>query len=663
MKKIFFILLLSLVSRDVYSQDKKIDSLKQLITGVNDDSSACNLFLSIGWNSLFSYSDTALRYAQRALVLSKALKDSKKESEAMLLNGYALLVTGDYPLALEFLLQGLHIEERIHPARMTEVFYAPIPVFQLFYYVISETYKDMGDFENALLYLRKGMVFKRIDERDNLMEGFARLSQIYERANQLDSAIFYGKKAFDLDIQLNGRSERTPIPISLGNAYSKKNDFSSALKYYHIALNTNEIEKKDVVEAYNGVANTFLLMNEIDSATYYVHQCIATEELRSYPLGTLNTYKILADIFKKTGEPDSVVKYLEKSIFLGDSLFNQRKIHSAQNLSFNERLRQQEIAQEKKEYIALIKMYLLLAAAAVFLIIAFLLYRNNINKQRANSLLQKQKEKVEMALTELRTTQAQLIQSEKMASLGELTAGIAHEIQNPLNFVNNFSEVNNELIEELKSHLASGGTKIKIEEQDEILNDIFENNEKIALHGKRADAIVKGMLQHSRMSTGQKEATDINALCDECVRLAYHGLRAKDNSFNATIGTDFDPNVGKVNVVPQDMGRVLLNLINNALYAVSEKQKQGLNGYEPALGIATTQRGGRVEIEVKDNGIGIPQKIVDKIFQPFFTTKPTGQGTGLGLSLAYDIIKAHGGELKVETKEGEGSEFVVQLPA
>jgi len=273
-------------------------------------------------------------------------------------------------------------------------------VFQLFYYVISETYKDMGDFENALLYLRKGMVFKRIDERDNLMEGFARLSQIYERANQLDSAIFYGKKAFDLDIQLNGRSERTPIPISLGNAYSKKNDFSSALKYYHIALNTNEIEKKDVVEAYNGVANTFLLMNEIDSATYYVHQCIATEELRSYPLGTLNTYKILADIFKKTGEPDSVVKYLEKSIFLGDSLFNQRKIHSAQNLSFNERLRQQEIAQEKKEYIALIKMYLLLAAAAVFLIIAFLLYRNNINKQRANSLLQKQKEKVEMALTE-----------------------------------------------------------------------------------------------------------------------------------------------------------------------------------------------------------------------------------------------------------------------
>jgi signal transduction histidine kinase len=299
----------------------------------------------------------------------------------------------------------------------------------------------------------------------------------------------------------------------------------------------------------------------------------------------------------------------------------------------------------------------------VFLIIAFLLYRNNINKQRANSLLQKQKEKVEMALTELRTTQAQLIQSEKMASLGELTAGIAHEIQNPLNFVNNFSEVNNELIEELKSHLASGGTKIKIEEQDEILNDIFENNEKIALHGKRADAIVKGMLQHSRMSTGQKEATDINALCDECVRLAYHGLRAKDNSFNATIGTDFDPNVGKVNVVPQDMGRVLLNLINNALYAVSEKQKQGLNGYEPALGIATTQRGGRVEIEVKDNGIGIPQKIVDKIFQPFFTTKPTGQGTGLGLSLAYDIIKAHGGELKVETKEGEGSEFVVQLPA
>jgi signal transduction histidine kinase len=259
----------------------------------------------------------------------------------------------------------------------------------------------------------------------------------------------------------------------------------------------------------------------------------------------------------------------------------------------------------------------------------------------------------------LKSTQTQLIQSEKMASLGELTAGIAHEIQNPLNFVNNFSEVNNELIEEVKSQKS----KLKTQELDELLNDIFQNNEKINHHGKRADAIVKGMLQHSRSSSGQKELTDINALCDEYLRLAYHGLRAKDKSFNATMKTDFDNSIGNINIIPQDIGRVVLNLINNAFYAVDEKKKSGNENYEPTVSVSTKKAGNKVLISVKDNGNGISQKVLDKIFQPFFTTKPTGQGTGLGLSLSYDIVtKGHGGELKVETKEGEGSEFIVQLP-
>jgi len=268
----------------------------------------------------------------------------------------------------------------------------------------------------------------------------------------------------------------------------------------------------------------------------------------------------------------------------------------------------------------------------------------------------------EEALVKLQATQKQLVQSEKMASLGELTAGIAHEIQNPLNFVNNFSEVNRELIEELKSQKS----KLKSEEQDEILNDIDANLGKIAHHGKRADAIVKGMLQHSRTSSGQKELTDINALADEYLRLAYHGLRAKDKSFNAKFITDFDSSVDKINIIPQEIGRVILNLINNAFYAVNERQKVEGAGYEPTVAISTASiqpplGGRRVQIKVADNGGGIPQKNLAKIFQPFFTTKPTGQGTGLGLSLAYDIVKAHGGEIKVETKEGNGTEFIVWL--
>jgi len=270
-------------------------------------------------------------------------------------------------------------------------------------------------------------------------------------------------------------------------------------------------------------------------------------------------------------------------------------------------------------------------------------------------------------LENLKSTQSQLIQSEKMASLGELTAGIAHEIQNPLNFVNNFSEVNKELIEELKTEKSKVKSERDEKLEDELINNIADNEQKIIHHGKRADAIVKSMLQHSRISSGKKELTDINALAEEYLRLAYHGLRAKDKSFNAKFEADLDKTIEKINIIPQDIGRVILNLINNAFYAVSEKKIHTStgsvqNGYEPAVSVSTRKINGQVEIKVSDNGNGISQKVLDKIFQPFFTTKPTGEGTGLGLSLSYDIIKAHGGELKVETKEGEGAEFIVLLP-
>jgi signal transduction histidine kinase len=265
---------------------------------------------------------------------------------------------------------------------------------------------------------------------------------------------------------------------------------------------------------------------------------------------------------------------------------------------------------------------------------------------------------LKQSLEELKSTQSQLIQSEKMASLGELTAGIAHEIQNPLNFVNNFSDVNKELLQELKEEADKGN----IEDVKAIADDVIGNEEKINHHGKRADAIVKGMLQHSRQSSGQKELTDINALADEYLRLSYHGLRAKDKNFNATIETDFDNSIGNINIIPQDIGRVLLNLFNNAFYAVNEQKTLNLFSYNQAIFVKTEKCDDKIYISVKDNGNGIPQKILDKIFQPFFTTKPTGQGTGLGLSLSYDIIKAQGGEIKVESKEGEGTEFIVQLP-
>lgn len=273
--------------------------------------------------------------------------------------------------------------------------------------------------------------------------------------------------------------------------------------------------------------------------------------------------------------------------------------------------------------------------------------------------LTKQKEELQQTLNELKATQSQLIQSEKMASLGELTAGIAHEIQNPLNFVNNFSEVNKELLAEMKEEIDKGN----FDEVKVLAADVMDNEEKIIHHGKRADAIVKGMLQHSRSSSGVKEPTDINALCDEYLRLAYHGLRAKDKSFNSAFKTDFDNTIENINIVPQEIGRVVLNLLTNAFYVVNEKKQKNIPGYEPSVSVSTKKSGNKVEITVSDNGDGIPKNVLEKIFLPFFTTKPTGKGTGLGLSMSYDIItKGHGGELKVETREGEGSTFIINIP-
>jgi len=271
--------------------------------------------------------------------------------------------------------------------------------------------------------------------------------------------------------------------------------------------------------------------------------------------------------------------------------------------------------------------------------------------EETNDALQK-------SLDDLKAAQTQLIQSEKMASLGELTAGIAHEIQNPLNFVNNFSEVSTELVDEMNEEIEKGN----LDDAKQIAQDLKQNLEKINHHGKRAGEIVKGMLQHSRTSSGQKELTDINALADEYLRLAYHGFRAKDKTFNSAMKTDYDESIGLLKIIPQDIGRVVLNLITNAFYVVNEKKKLNTAGYEPVVSVNTKKADDHIEIKVADNGNGIPQTVLDKIFQPFFTTKPTGQGTGLGLSLSYDIVKAHGGKLKVETREEEGSTFTIVLP-
>ena len=376
--------------------------------------------------------------------------------------------------------------------------------------------------------------------------------------------------------------------------------------------------------------------------------------IKNTRLDVLRDYKLLAELYEKTGNNLKANETYKSFINLQDSVLADQAKYRTISFETEQQMSEKERSitnLENENKISSISRNFSIGIAALLLLIVAGVYNRFRTKKKANMVLEK-------TLSDLKSSQSQLIQSEKMASLGELTAGIAHEIQNPLNFVNNFSEINSELLVEMKDEMDKGN----LEDAKAIANDVIENEQKINHHGKRADAIVKGMLQHSRTSTGIKEPTDINALCDEYLRLSYHGLRAKDKSFNATLKTDFDPLLEKINIIPQDIGRVILNLLNNAFYAVQQKQKENSSLYEPSVSVSTKKMVDTVEIKVSDNGNGIPQKIVAKIFQPFFTTKPTGQGTGLGLSLSYDIIKAHGGEIKVETKEGEGSEFIIQLP-
>jgi len=386
----------------------------------------------------------------------------------------------------------------------------------------------------------------------------------------------------------------------------------------------------------------------------------------------LRDYRLIAELYTKMGNGNKAAEAYTIFLAKQDSLHADQEKYRSISFEAEQQMNEKELSianLESQNKIASLSRNFLIGIAVLLLLVAGGIYQRFRFKKKANLVLEK-------TLDDLKSTQSQLIQSEKMASLGELTAGIAHEIQNPLNFVNNFSEVNQELLVEIKDEMQRGN----YDEAKEIIKDVIGNEEKINHHGKRADAIVKGMLQHSRNSSNAaKEPTDINKLADEYLRLAYHGLRAKDKSFNATMKTDFDESIFSINIIPQDIGRVVLNLINNAFYAVDEKKKQIGERYEPIVSVSTKKINGKVEIKVADNGNGIPQKISDKIFQPFFTTKPTGQGTGLGLSLSYDIVKAHGGELKVETKEapppasagsdgddpvgrGEGSTFTIILP-
>ncbi len=625
-----------------------IDSLKIALQKSRRDTGRVQTlrYLSIAYE--YTYPDTSMMYAERALDLARELGFTLGESYALNDIASILTLTGNYPKALEMYFKSLAIREKIKDKQGIAVVLVNIGLL----------YLEIKEYKTAVSYFLKAMkIDNSLSQSGGLMIDYNNIGDAYERLTMYDSALYYQQLALEKSVRLNDLNYRGPILTSLGDVYRKMGNASDAQAYYRKGLSFAIAAKdlQNLSKTYLGLASVFRIKKSTDSSIYYAKKSIAVAHT-NYPAGVLQASNLLADVYQSTGQNDSAIKYLRLAYLTNDTLFNQQKVRQIQSLAMNEQLRQQEIVTERIKFHNKIRTYFLIAALFVFGLIAFILYRNNRQKQKTNTLLKN-------TLTDLKATQAHLIQSEKMASLGTLTAGIAHEIQNPLNFVNNFSEINQEMIDEAAGEMGNGNYT----EVVNLLNDIKDNSEKIIHHGKRADAIVKGMLQHSRTSSGKKEPIDINALCDEYLRLSYHGLRAKDKKFNADFKTNFDETLSKINVVPQEFGRVLLNLINNAFYAVNERKNTAGNEYLPTVTITTSaikppSGDLGVKISIKDNGNGIPDSIKDKIFQPFFTTKPTGSGTGLGLSLSYDIVKAHGGEIRAESKVGEGSEFVIQLP-
>ncbi len=636
---------------------KKIDSFKQQLLQTKDDSIRIIAMERIAFFYQRMNVDSSLHYFNAAIYLAR--EKSYAWGEARLMAGLSGLMEhqGKYAEAFELLFKSLKIAEE------NNIAYDIARANRR----LSGIYFELENYPKAIEYLLKALP---VDEANHYKDKVAidhyALADAYEKANKLDSAAFHINIALKQKYLLKDLMQYV-YEID-GHIKQKEGNYEQAALSFREGFEEAQ-KSSDLISSSQICADFSALykkLNLIDSAIMYALKGFNYGRKISFKKGILLNCSLLAELYDST-QPSVALKYFKIATAAKDSLFGVKNIQTIQNLVSREEAKQKELEEAEVAYRNRLRLFGLITGLAVLLIIAFILYRNNRQKQKANILLQQQKRKIETTLNELKSTQAQLIQSEKMASLGELTAGIAHEIQNPLNFVNNFSEVNKELLVEMKDEMNKGN----LDNANAIANDVIENDEKINHHGKRADAIVKGMLQHSRQTKGVKEPTDINALADEYLRLSYHGIRAKNKDFNATIKTEFDEAIGKINVIPQDIGRVLLNLYNNAFYAANERKKIADENYQPTVSIQTKKVNDRVEIKVTDNGNGIPQKIIDKIFQPFFTTKPTGQGTGLGLSLSYDIIKAHGGELKVETREvrlndetgqSEGAEFIMHLP-
>ncbi len=661
--------LLCTINLNALAQEQKVaDSLAKIYhDGKLPDTAKLELLRQLSFNEV-SDLNKSLFYAEELIKLAAKEGDDKYLFHGYFQKGNKERILGNYPEALNAYLKSADVAEKTNAnARIGSAYGA-----------IADVYVETGNFSNAMPYYRKAIItLRNSPDSVSLASDILNAGDAFRKNKMYDSALIYSKEAEKIFKQLGYPAGQAYAIGNMGMVYAGTGHDNLAEKNINEAISVLEASKnyEPICEYLISMCEIYQKKDDSQKALNYAQRSLTLAEQNKLKKQISIANLKLSELYEKNSDPYKALSHYKDYIIYRDSI---RNIDSVQK--FGNLIKNFEVAQKQSEVNLLnrqknLQRALLFAAVfilGIILILLVILFRNNRQKQKAFMLLSKakaiteeQRDQTNKALEKLKRAQAHLIQSEKMASLGELTAGIAHEIQNPLNFVTNFSEVNTELITELQEENKKGNS----DAVNAISEEIFKNEEKISHHGKRADAIVKGMLEHSRSHAPEKKLTDINALTAEYFRLSYHGLRAKDKSlpagqagFNADMRTDFDPQVGKINIVPQELGRVILNLVNNAFYAVSARSKDAPKNFRPLVTVSTKKINDKVLISVKDNGTGMPIQVREKIFQPFFTTKDPGLGTGLGLSISYDIVKSHGGEIKVESEMGAGSEFTIILP-
>ena len=680
-------LLLALTYRSTLAQPKTgqalLDSLLAELPRAKPDTNRVKLLNDItiayyGYGN--SISNESIIYANQALTLARQLMWKKGMAGAYKVLGNIYAVKSDNPSALTAYLSGLKIAEEIKDKNQIVGITGNI----------GYLYSNLANYPLALAYYKKALKgHQELGNKSGVVNWLNNIGEVYSEQGEYAKALDYRLKSLKINEAMGFRGVPKELNLdNVGLAYLNLADYPKALTYLQNGLKLSKANgtKQVLVRSYNNLSKLYLKIatdsnatslttllrsdkaNTLKKANAYVDSAVVLAKERGDLRYLYRAYQTRSQIQDALGEPQAALASYQDFIKTKDLVINQQNSNQIAVATLQYDFDKKETAFKFKQQLSAVQLqqqkqqrtYLLGGIGLLGVLLGLLVF-GYTQKQKANTVIHQKSLQLEKSLAELRTTQTQLIQKEKMASLGELTAGIAHEIQNPLNFVNNFSEVSTELVTELEEEQRKPERNVELEA--ELLSDLKRNLEKIAHHGGRASAIVKGMLEHSRMGTGEKQLTNLNTLADEYLKIAYHGLRAKDKDFNCELVTDFAPNLGKVDVMPQELGRVLLNLYNNAFYAVKEKQKTAPADYQPTVTVNTAQVNGYVEIRANDNGTGIAESVKAKIFQPFFTTKPTGEGTGLGLSLSYDIVtKGHGGSLRMVSREGEGTEFVIQLP-